>query len=60
AQGIVNEAGDEVLPLEYNIWKFYGKDYPTIKYFKGEEEHTTTFQSLNPSLATEKKNNKSE
>ena len=60
AQGIVNEAGDEVLPLEYNIWKFYGKDYPTIKYFKGEEEHTATFQSLNPSLATEKKNNKSE
>ena len=55
AQGI-----DEVLPLEYNIWKFYGKDYPTIKYFKGEEEHTATFQSLNPSLATEKKNNKSE
>ena len=38
AQGIVNEAGDEVLPLEYNIWKFYGKDYPTIKYFKGEKE----------------------
>ncbi len=34
AQGIVNEAGDEVLPLEYNIWKFYGKDYPTIKYLR--------------------------
>lgn len=53
-QGIVNEAGEEVLPLEYNIWKFYGKDYPTIKYFKGEEKHTVTFESLNPSLADEK------
>lgn len=54
-QGIVNEAGEEVLPLKYNIWKFYGKDYPTIKYFEGEEEHVVTFQSLNPSLATDKK-----
>lgn len=52
-QGIVNEAGEEVLPLEYNIWKFYGKDYPTIKFFKGDEEHTVAFQSLNPSLANE-------
>lgn len=52
-QGIVNEAGEEVLPLQYNIWKFYGKDYPTIKYFKGGEEHTVTFQSLNPSLIDE-------
>lgn len=49
-QGIVNEAGEEVLPLEYNIWKFYGKDYPTIKYFKGDKEHNVTFLSLNPSL----------
>lgn len=52
-QGIVNELGEEELPLEYNIWKFYGKDYPTIKFFKGEDEHIVTFQSLNPSLADE-------
>lgn len=56
-QGIVNEAGEEVLPMEYNIWKFYGKNYPTIKYFDGEEEHTVTFQSLNPSLAEEEDDN---
>lgn len=52
-QGIVNESGEVVLPLEYNIWKFYGKDYPTIKFFKGNEEHNVTFRSLNPSLADE-------
>lgn len=33
-QGIINEKGEEVLSLEYNIWKFYGKDFPTIKAFK--------------------------
>lgn len=49
-QGIINESGVEVLPLEFNIWKFYGKDFPTIKYFKGDEEHTVRFETLNPNL----------
>lgn len=56
-QGIVNESGEEVLPLKYNIWKFYGKDYPTIKYFEGEEEHTVSFVSLNPLLAEDDEDN---
>ena len=56
-QGIVNESGEEVPPLKYNRWKSYGKDYPTIKYFKGEEEHTVSFQSLNPSLEDEEEDN---
>lgn len=49
-QGIINENGIEVLPLEYNIWKFYGKDFPTIKYFKGNEQHTIRYEALNPDL----------
>ena len=29
--GIINEQGEEVLPVEYDdIWNFYGKSYPTI------------------------------
>ena len=56
-QGIVNESGEEVLPLKYNIWKFYGKDYPTIKYFEGEEEHTVSFVSLNPLLEEDDEDN---
>lgn len=29
--GIINEQGEEVLPLEYDdIWSFYGKSYPAI------------------------------
>lgn len=52
-QGIINESGEEVLPLEYIVWKFYGKDFPTIKYFKGDEKYTATFEFLNPSLKDE-------
>ena len=47
-QGIINEKGEEVLPLEYNIWKFYGKDFPTIKAFKGDAEYKFSFEQLNP------------
>lgn len=47
-QGIINEKGEEVLPLEYTVWKFYGKDYSTIKTFKDGEEHLYTFGELNP------------
>ncbi|MCH5325673.1 MAG: hypothetical protein J1E29_00545 [Duncaniella sp.] len=46
--GIINEKGEEVLPLEYNIWKFYGKDFPTIKAFKDGVEHKFYFSQLNP------------
>ena len=47
-QGIINEAGEEVLPLEYSVWKFYGKDFPTIKTFKNGIEYTQCYESLNP------------
>lgn len=47
-QGIINENGEEILPLEYNIWKFYGKDFPTIKVFKDGVEHKFYFNQLNP------------
>ena len=50
AQGIINESGEEVLPLEYNIWKFYGKDFPSIKAFKGDMEYKFSFEQLNPEL----------
>lgn len=36
-QGIINELGEEVLPLEYDIWKFYGKDFDTIKVIKNDK-----------------------
>ena len=29
-QGIINEKGEEVLPLKYNVWKFYGKNYSSV------------------------------
>lgn len=59
-QGIINEKGIEVLPLEYNIWKFYGKDFPTIKAFKGDEEYKFSFKQLNPLLEVKKDNDYSE
>lgn len=49
-QGIINEEGTEVLPLEFNVWKFYGKDFSTIKYFKKNEEFIVRFETLNPEL----------
>lgn len=47
-QGIIDENGNEVLALEYNIWKFYGKDFPTIKAFKDGVEHKYYYKELNP------------
>lgn len=59
-QGIINEKGEEVLPLEYTIWKFYGKDFPTIKAFKGDAEYKFSFEQLNPLLEVKKNNDYSE
>ena len=47
-QGIINENGEEVLSLEYTGWKFYGKDFPTIKTFKDGNERLYSFGELNP------------
>ena len=51
--GIINEAGQEVLSPEYNVWKFYGKNFPTIRYFKGDIGHIVRFETLNPNLIEE-------
>ena len=53
-QGIINEQGEEVLPLEYSVWKFYGKDFPTIKAFKNGVEYRFAFDQLNPDLQDDK------
>lgn len=48
--GIINEVGEEVLPTKYNVWRFYGKSFSTIKYYEGNEEHTISYKDLNPLL----------
>lgn len=53
AQGIINEKGEMVLPLEYTVWKFYGKDFPTIKVFKEDMKFEIPFEKLNPDLVEE-------
>lgn len=49
--GIINEEGEEVLPLEYdNIWNFLGKNRYSTKVIKGDMETEVFFHDLNPSL----------
>lgn len=49
--GIINEEGEEVLPLEYDdIWNFKGKNRYSTKVIKGDEETEVYFHNLNPSL----------
>jgi hypothetical protein len=46
--GIINEQGEEVLPVEYdNIWNFYGKDYDTIIVEKDKTSSHISFDALN-------------
>lgn len=45
-QGIIDEDGTEVLPLEYTVWKFYGKTFPNIKAFKNEIEYKFSYAEL--------------
>ena len=49
--GIINEEGEEVLPVEYDdIWKFLGKKRSSTKVVKDGESHEVYFHALNPSL----------
>ena len=49
--GIINEKGEEVLPVEYEeIWNFVGKNYDTIVVKKNGIEQKIFFHDLNPSL----------
>lgn len=57
--GIINEDGEEVLPLEYDdIWNFLGKNRYSTKIIKEEEETEVYFHDLNPSLPVRKAVNK--
>ena len=49
--GIINERGEEVLPLEYDeIWNFYGKNRYSTKAVLDGEEYNIYFHDLNPEL----------
>lgn len=49
--GIINEKGEEVLPLVYdNIWNFLGKNRFSITVEKDGESSTVYLHDLNPSL----------
>lgn len=49
--GIINEKGEEVLPLIYdNIWNFLGKNRYSTKVEKDGYTSDIDFKSLNPSL----------
>lgn len=51
-QGVINESGEEVIEMTdgYIIWKFYGKDYPSIVAVKDDIQNKFTFEELNPIL----------
>lgn len=49
--GIINEKGEEVLPVEYDeIWKFLGKNLSSTKVVKNGVESIVRFDKLNPQL----------
>ena len=49
--GIINELGEEVLPLEYEkIWNFVGKGRYSTKCIKNAKEENVFFCDLNPEL----------
>lgn len=49
--GIINEKGEEVLPVEYdNIWNFLGKNRYSTRVEKDGQAEEIYFHDLNPSL----------
>ena len=49
--GIINEKGEEVLPLEYEeVWNFLGKNRYSTKVVKDGEQSDVYFCDLNPEL----------
>ena len=49
--GIINEKGEEVLPLEYDdVWGFYGKDLDYTTVEKDGKSKRIAFEILNPEL----------
>ena len=50
--GIINEQGEEVLPVEYDdVWNFLGKNRFSTKVVMNGESHEVFFHDLNPSLS---------
>lgn len=45
-QGIINENGEEVLPLEYKVYKFYNKSYQYITLEKDGEKTLHPFSAF--------------
>lgn len=49
--GIINEEGEEVLPVEYDsVWKFLGKNRNSTRVEKDGDRFEVYFHDLNPSL----------
>jgi hypothetical protein len=49
--GIINEKGEEVLPIEYDkIWNFLGKDRYSIRITKNGIDEEVYLHDLNPEL----------
>ena len=49
--GIINEQGEEVLPVEYDdVWNFLGKKRFSTKVVLNGESYEVSFHDLNPSL----------
>lgn len=50
--GIINEKGEEVLPVEYDdVWNFFGKGRYSTKVVKDNIEKVVYFHDLNPKLS---------
>lgn len=54
--GIINEQGEEVLPVEYDeVWNFYGKNRLSTKAVKNGVTTEAFFSQLNPSIQSHNK-----
>lgn len=54
--GIINEKGEELLPLEYDeIWNFYGKNKEFTKIRKGDRSYDVNLNYLDSSICKKKR-----
>ena len=45
-QGVIDESGKVVVPLKYNVWKFYGKSYPSVIIEDNGVRHHLSLQDM--------------